>query len=239
MNLPMRPAIGQDAAYGGENAVRAVASPRRHANITGMETGLVRVRSCNCVFRYPSPNGRSCPVPSGSPGFSFQSDPGTRQRRLRAGSVATRAFDAARCGLSRTIRPACQRQNKDGDTLCIAFSTNASRGCLASLRLAVLRPVDRPRESRPLSGPALAPRQPRLSTATWPQAPLWGARPMSSIAGKTPANVTDPVVPSAPARADVDGRDKPTDESRLPRSGAGGFFIAITAPASGQDQEGT
>jgi hypothetical protein len=72
-----------------------------------------------------------------------------------------------------------------------------------------------------------------LSTATWPQAPLWGARPMSSIAGKTPANVTDPVVPTAPARADVDGRDKPTDESRLPRSGAGGFFYCHNGPGIG------
>lgn len=219
MNLPMRPAIGQDAAYSGENAVRAVVSPRRHANMTGMETGLVRVRSCNCVFRYPSPNGRSCPVPSGSPGFSHLSDPGTRQRRLRAGSVATRAFDAARCGLSRTLRPACQRRNKDGDTPCIAFWTNASRGCLASLRLAALRPVDRPRESRPLSGPALAPRQPLLSAATWPQAPLWGVRPMSSIAGKTPANVTDSVFPTAPARADQQTR------AARPDPGRGAFLL--------------
>lgn len=161
MILPIRAQNGQKAAQGQNLSTQAVEMTRNHANMDHVEHGLVRVRSCNSVFRYPSPFGWSCGVPAGSPVFSSQAVAYNAVRM--SGGMPGRSEETGKC-------------QKFGNSLLPAWPLLGWRAVethSVSRRSSVRAPV-RPRQ--PLSGAASL--RVRLS----------GAPQTSSIARKTLAS---------------------------------------------------
>lgn len=125
--------------------------------------------SCNSVFRYPSPFGWSCGVPTGSPVFSLALAP-----EVKTGEIA--GIKAAQADK----RSARGSKEGKGTGICVSqqqFLFSRSSGC---------RLVAAPWASKRSLAPGRAPWRRRPLAAAWQPVRLSAARPTRSIVKNSP-----------------------------------------------------
>lgn len=205
MNLPVRQRSERGVAHGRFIPANALAARKFSfkleivGSIAAAPAGAPSFEPA-CLYRYPSPEGRSH-HPNGRPPAFFpaaQKFP-PRHRGNTGGQVPVeRRFSAVRrpalAGLRAAVRgllpePALWRRvplgsnnNVRGTDKWYAGNSSSPPPCWAGSRRA-----DNHSASRPSSGQAVAQPRPRFSVAVSAPAPLWVLRPTSPIARTTPA----------------------------------------------------
>ena len=220
--LPMSRHNGQAVAQGGAEVKSPLFSVTCRGMITVMERGVVAHRSCNSVFRYPSPSGWSCVVPSGSPVFSM-----ALASQDETGDIA--GTKAERAGTRPVKIPIRER----GTGTCVSQQHSLF------LHSSGFRPVVTLLVSRRSSGRAQAPWQRQRLAATWRPVRSWAARPTLFIAKNSPSvadrrrgHQSDLMLPAA-LRLDL--KPKPSTCA----SATVAFLLPVSAGSlAGQDQEG-
>lgn len=228
----MLPSLQQNAQKAAQIPVDAhtgIARPFGTLNSGSMVSGFTRARSCNCIFRYPSPYGWSNGVPFGSPIFCLRTEDCGKLRQAIAENPPSRG---------RTFRTDAKRAicAPEADSFWRVGKTcaNLQQHFFAAGRSWRWSLVGKPQASRPSSARASVRRRRPSLMATFLPARLSLALATSSTAKKTPASVTNQNFPAAPVQ--------PETKSRAigARSAPVALFVSTTRglPA-GQEPEGT
>ncbi len=220
--LPMPRHNGRAIAQSGSEAKLPLFSVTCRGKVTVMEARHDPRTSCNSVFRYPSPFGWSCSVPSGSPVFST-----TLALLGKTGDIAGTIADQA------GKRPAQNPTEGRGTDTCVSqqqFPLSHSLG---------FRLVAGPWASKRSSGQVRAPwpRQP-LAAASRP-APLSAVQPTRSIVKNSPPAAERDCAPQGDLNCPAEIQPVPNPKPSTCESAAVAFLLPVSAkPVAGPDQEG-
>lgn len=220
--LPMLRHNGRPNAQSGGEAKLPLFSVVCRGSVLLMGPRIDPCGSCNSVFRYPSPFGWSCLVPSGSPVFSQALAPAVKTGEiagLKAAQVDRRSARGSKEGKGTGI---CVSQQQ--------FLFSHSSDC---------RPVAAPLVSKRSLAPVRAPWRQRPLAAAWQLVRLSAARPTRSIVKNSP-------LIAERSRARQGGLNCPAEFQPVPNlkpsacaSAAVAFLLPMqAADAARDDQEG-
>lgn len=220
--LPMPRHNGQAIAQSGAEAKLSLFSVVCRGRVTVMERGVVAHRCCNSVFRYPSPFGWSCVVPSGSPVFSA-----ALARPVKTGEIVGTL--TAQVDIRSANRPVTGR----GTDTCV------SQQQFPSLRSLGSRHAAGPWASRRLLARAQAPLRQRPLVAAWQPAQLSAARPTRSIVKNSPPAAERHFAPQGDLNCPAELQPVPNPKPSTCASAAVAFLLPMPAAvAAREDQEG-
>lgn len=220
--LPMPRHNGQAIAQCGTEAKLSLFSVICRGKVTVMDRGVVAHRSCNSVFRYPSPYGWSCYVPSGSPVFSA-----ALARRVKTGEIVCVNSDQA--GSRSADNPVSGR----GTNTCV------SQQQFPLLRSLGFRRVAGPWASKRSSARVQAPWRQRPSAAALRPARLLAVRPTRSIVKNSPPTVERVCAPQGDLNCPAEFQPVPNPKPSTCASAAVAFLLPMQAVvAAREDQEG-
>ncbi len=227
MILPMPQQNGRSVAQSGEGGDLALFSVACRGMLLVMGSRPDPRGSCNSVFRYPSPFGWSCGVPSGSPVFCNALVCGGKTGEY-AGTIMAQAGTRP----AHALQWAPKRERGTGT--CASQQQHSQ-----SLHSSGFRPAATPLASKRSSARARAPQLRRWLAATLRPAPLWAARPTSSIAKNSPTSADrfcgTQVDLISPAATQPGSNPKPSTCA----SAAVAFLLPMQAAgAAREDQEG-
>lgn len=228
MILPISCQNAREAAQCAQAQAKGIARLHGLANSRDMVIGQTRDRTCNSIFRYPSPSGCSESVPLGTPAFFLGTLTPLRNRQIVAKTGATGGIRFS-CAPKQAICASEAENRKGGSSWKTSNSRFWARQWCSGWRPAVTRG-----KSKPLSAPVQGqPRQLWLAGAGWQVRPS-AVRPTSSTARKTPASVNTLIFWGA------EPRPHSHHKAIVSSAGVGGFFVSMSPRAAlGQDQEGT
>ncbi len=220
--LPMPRHNGQAIAQSGKEAKLPLFSVVCRGKVTVMERGVVAHCSCNSVFRYPSPFGWSCVVPSGSPVFSA-----ALACRVKSGEIVGTL--TAQADIRSANRPVTGR----GTYTCV------SQQQFPSLRSLGFRRAVGPWASKRLSARVPAPWRQRPLAAAWQLARLSAARPTRSIVKNSPPAAERHSAPQGDLNCPAELQPVPNPKPSTCVSAAVAFLLPMQAAvAAREDQEG-
>lgn len=220
--LPMPRHNGQAIAQSGTEAKLPLFSVVCRGKVTVMERGVVAHRSCNSVFRYPSPYGWSCIVPSGSPVFSV-----ALARPVKTGEIVG------------TITGQVDRRSADKPTSGRGTDTCVSQQQFPSLRSLGFRRAAGPWASKRSSARVQAPLRQRPLAAALRPARLSAARPTRSIVKNSPPAVERHCAPQGDLNCPAETQPVPNPKPSTCASATVAFLLPMQAAvAAREDQEG-
>jgi len=220
--LPMPRHNGQAIAQSGTEAKLPLFSVVCRGKVTVMERGVVAHRSCNSVFRYPSPFGWSCIVPSGSPVFSA-----ALARPAKTGEIV------------RTLTGQAGRRSADNPISGRGTNTCVSQQQFPLLRSLGFRHAAGPWASRRSSARVQAPLRQRPLAAALRPARLSAVRPTRSIVKNSPPAAERRCAPLGDLNCPVETQPVPNPKPSTCASAAVAFLLPMSVvQATGEDQEG-
>ncbi len=220
--LPMPRHNGQAIAQSGTEAKLPLFSVVCRGKVTVMERGVVAHCSCNSVFRYPSPYGWSCIVPSGSPVFSV-----TLARPAKTGEIVGVNTDQAGC------RSADKPTSGRGTDTCVLLQQ------FPSLRSLGFRHAAGPWASKRSSARVQAPWRQRPLVAALRPVRLSAARPTRSIVKNSPPAAERLCAPQGDLNCPAETQPVPNPKPSTCASAAVAFLLPMQAAfAAREDQEG-
>ncbi|SMP33854.1 hypothetical protein SAMN06265373_109146 [Shimia sagamensis] len=220
--LPMPRHNGQAIAQSGTEAKLPLFSVACRGSVFLMERRHNARRSCNSVFRYPSPFGWSCVVPSGSPVFSA-----VLARRVKTGEIV--GIIAAQSDK----RSARDSKEGKGTGICV------SQQQFLFLRSSDCRLVAAPWASKRSLAPGRAPWRQQQSVAVWQPVRLSAARPTRSIVKNSPPVVERARAPQGDLNCPAELQPVPNPKPSTCVSTAVAFLLPMQAAvAAREDQEG-
>ncbi len=220
--LPMPRHNGQAIAQCGTEAKLSLFSVICRGKVTVMERGVVAHRSCNSVFRYPSPYGWSCIVPSGSPVFSV-----ALARPVKTSEIVGAITDQA--GSRSADKPTSGR----GTDICVSLQQ------FPSLRSLGFRHAAGPWASKRSSARVQAPWRQRPLAAALRPARLSAARPTRSIVKNSPPAAERLCAPRGDLNCPAETQPVPNPKPSACASTAVAFLLPMQAAvAAREDQEG-
>ncbi len=220
--LPMPRHNGRRVAQSGAEAKMPLFSEACRGTVVLMEPRPDPRGSCNSVFRYPSPFGWSCGVPTGSPVFS------------KALALVVKTGEITGTIAAQVGRRSARGSNEEkGTGICVSqqqFLFSHSSDC---------RLVAAPWGSKRLSAPGRAPWRQQPLAAAWQPVRLSAARPTRSIVKNSPPAAERARAPQRGLNCPAEFQSVPNLKPSTCASAAVAFLLPMqAAEAARDDQEG-